>query len=490
MRTPTFSTPIVLLLSTVALKMEVEANGLHLDPSEQLKSVIFERAGPQEERIINGNFLGLSSTKHTLRGGGTAPSQNSINQHAEEKTINCKNCGFDTSMSGRALGDNAEEKPWTKRERRESSATSNTLIRQVYDGHTNTLRNVYNGGTGSTLGSRPVSEARTDHRLPYGTSIPYQETHQEYQSDNANLGFANRRTSHSNVPQQSIPTGYMQHGIPSANSPNISPALSQYRFPHEQVYATPAQNAARGGRFEHTRMQPFIRQQIERSNLGETDPTHSTNSRTITVNEGQTSNTRNHYHASIAAQGGNTRSVPSPSAPYLTGIPLVRFVANSPENQRKPMKLLSLFPTAPNDEVVSVEPPLNYYSSSNNRIDSGNTPPPHFATSDIHDPYSYHPTNHEADLVEPDPSHYIGYGQDPTLRKSYPKHPRELRSKSSTAYPQAPTSNIGHHASTSRYRDFQHSNLLVHLAARDSGSSKHGSSIGSQKMSPTGYAAE
>lgn len=109
MRTPTFSTPIVLLLSAVALKMEVEVNGSHRDPSEQLKTDIFERVGTQKERITDVNLSGTSSTKHTLRIAGSARSQNSIKQHAEELPIKCKVCGSGTSVSGRSLGNRTEE---------------------------------------------------------------------------------------------------------------------------------------------------------------------------------------------------------------------------------------------------------------------------------------------------------------------------------------------------------------------------------------------
>ncbi|CCI43698.1 unnamed protein product [Albugo candida] len=165
------------------------------------------------------------------------------------------------------------------------------------------------------------------------------------------------------------------------------------------------------------------------------------------------------------------------------------------------------------DEVFhSVHPSKEYSTSRRGWIDSSNThqsprvgpsqpidlanmSPPHVAKSDLRShSFSPNPSKQEVDLVQPDPSYLLGYVQNSKLRKSYPssmtKSPRGLRPESFTAYPQETFSNMKHHTSTSRYRDYQHSNPLVHLAARDSGSSKHGSSMRSQRVSPTGYAAE
>ncbi|KAL0584118.1 hypothetical protein ABG067_006002 [Albugo candida] len=148
------------------------------------------------------------------------------------------------------------------------------------------------------------------------------------------------------------------------------------------------------------------------------------------------------------------------------------------------------------DEVHSAHPSKEDSISRGGWIDSSNT---HQSlrvgpSQPIDSANTPNPSKQEADPVQPDLSYSLGYVRDSKLRKSYPssmtKSPRGLRPESFTAYPQAPTSNVGHHASTSRYRDYQLSNPLVHLAARDSGSSKHGSSMGSQKMGPTGYAAE
>lgn len=292
MRTPTFSTPIVLLLSAVALKMEVEVNGSHRDPSEQLKTDISERVRTQKEKITDVNLSGSSSTKHTLRIAGSARSQNSIKQHAEESPIKCKVCGSGTSVSGRSLGDRTEE---TSRKKQGSGKCCFPFTRKVHGG---SFKKECTGNT----------EEKASHSPKSPPVLPQQS-------------FSDEKV-------------FVNNSLPSQITPH------RKQFEYSRTHPSVTRRIERSNLEEMVKPQrtSFKQEAVEQSALS--SPRAYNHLQQLSGSEGHTSNTRNH-HASIAAQGGSTGSVSSHPAPYLEELSSLLPRIDPRGNERTSTKLVA-----------------------------------------------------------------------------------------------------------------------------------------------------
>lgn len=326
MRTPTFSTPIVLLLSAVALKMEVEVNGSHRDPSEQLKTDIFD--GTQKE-----------TTKHTLRIAGSARSQNSIKQHAEESPIRCKVCGSGTSVSGRSLGDRTEE---TSRKKQGSGKCCFPFTRKVHGG---SFKKECTGNT----------EEKASHSPKSPPVLPQQS-------------FSDEKV-------------FVNNSLPS----QITPHRKQFQCLRTHPSVTRRIERSDLEKMFKPQRTSFKQEAVEQSALS--SPRAYNHLQQLSGSEGHTSNTRNH-HACIAAQGGSTGSVSSYPAPYLEELSSLLSRIDPCGNERTSIKLVAgegppSFPCVIKKKETTRARLCHHFPLELAKvIDAANTSPPRFATSD------------------------------------------------------------------------------------------------------------
>nr|CCA19730.1 AlNc14C77G5147 [Albugo laibachii Nc14] len=100
---PIFSSPVVLLLSALALGMEEEVNGIHMNRLEQVESQNIERSEPQICKSSCMDSPHVTPVKTSLRAKTSSSLRNSVEDSAIRSLSDCKNGGVNALTSGRLL---------------------------------------------------------------------------------------------------------------------------------------------------------------------------------------------------------------------------------------------------------------------------------------------------------------------------------------------------------------------------------------------------
>ncbi|CCI10291.1 unnamed protein product [Albugo candida] len=227
MRSPTFPSPIVLLIYILSSNIEGRVNGLRLSSYKTLKSETVERAGQQMQKSSYADLTPSSTVKTYFRARSTASSQNSIEERDERSLIGCKDCGSDTLTSRRFLGTGSDS------DESISSRYSNKRNREddefkphpshTFDSTSSNPRHPYFGENIPDSAFRTFSRNHiTNDRLIGGFTATSQHLKPNSKSlSHPEYGYLVKENPvYRNVPQSSVQTGYASNRVTEHNLPD------------------------------------------------------------------------------------------------------------------------------------------------------------------------------------------------------------------------------------------------------------------------------